>query len=121
MTIGASGTFSVNNVVIITRPTSAQWKERDNMGYDGNAHPIYPATRNMELKWGLLAADEYAQLYNAYLSSTTGTLSWDLPQYGAATYIYKTYSGTTLEEPTGGDHFMNYIQDVTLLILNVRT
>ena len=121
MTTGASGTYAINGAPLVLLPTSGQWKNRDNLGYDGNAHPIYPAVRDFELQWNLMSTTELQQLHSAYLTSMTGTMSWDLPEYGANAYVFKTYSGTTLDEPEIGKYFMGWVEDVTLLIVSVRT
>jgi hypothetical protein len=74
------------------------------------------------MKWGLMSTVELKQLQDAYnVVANTGTLAWDLPEYSSAGYKFKTYSGTTMQEPEIGKYFVGWVEDVTLVIMNVRT
>lgn len=122
MTIGLSGSYAFNGTNLTLQPTEGQWHERPAFGIDGAGHPIYGSVRDFELSWGLMPVSDLQQLYNTYNAvQNTGTCSVDLPQYGASQFIFATYSGTTLQEPTVGAYFQEHVTDVRLLILQVRT
>lgn len=119
--IGASGTYAVNANQLDLQPTTHQWQERQGYGFDGNAHPIQSAVRNYELGWQLMSPAEFNELVGFYNASSTGSVAVDLPSFSAATYQFARYSGCTLSEPTFGGYFNGYLQDVKMLIYNIRT
>lgn len=122
MTVGASGSYSFNGTNLSLQPTEGKWNQRDQLGTDGQGHPIYPLVRTFELSWGLISVLDLQQIINVYNGvQNTGTFSVDLPQYGAAGYQFQTYSGCTLSEVQVGSYFNEYVNDVQLLIYNVRT
>ena len=122
MTQGFSGTFAINNVNFILRPTKASWSKRDELGFDGNGHPIYPAVREFEISWNLMHPTDAQQIINAYNAvQNTGTVAFDLPEYANGDYVFKSYSGCTISEPEFGEYFQGYINDGKLTIHNVRT
>ncbi len=121
MTAGYSGSFGVNGVNFILQPTTSGWDARNELGIDGNAHPIYPAYRTYTLKWGLASPADVQQLVDVYESiSYTGTAEFDLPMWGADGYKFVTYSGCTMAEPTIGEYYNEYITNVVVKILKVR-
>ena len=122
MATGYSGSYAVNGTRFLLQPTTAGWMDRDVLGLDGNGHPVYPAPREFEIKWGLAHPADVEQIINAYKSSgNTGTVSFDLPQWGASDYIFNTYSGCTMQEPTVGEYFNGYITNVSMRILLIQT
>lgn len=123
MATGYSGTFAVEGVTFQMLPTKAGWRRRDNVGFDGNGHPTYPAVREFEISWNLMHPADWAQIINAYTTvQNTGTVSFDLPAYGNANVnFFQLYSGCTISELEQGEYFMGYITDVSLTIYNVRT
>lgn len=123
MTIGLSGSYAVNGVNFTLQPSSAHPVQRENYGYDGLGHPIYDTHRNYELQWDLMHPSDLAQVINAYnLVQNTGTLTFDLPEYGASQLRkFVRYSGTTVDEPEMGEYFMGYTLNVRLVIHLVRT
>lgn len=122
MTVGASGSYAFNGTNLTLQPSEGVWNQRDSLGIDGGGHPIYPAKRTFELKWGLISVSDLQQIINVYNTvQNTGTASVDLPQFGAAGYQFKTYSGCTLNEPQVGAYFNEYVADTSLLILNIQT
>lgn len=123
MSIGQSGTYAVNSTDFLMRPTKAKWIKRDELGIDGNGHPVYPAVRGFEISWNLMHPTDYAQIINAYnVVQNTGTVAFDLPSYGSPTLgLFKCYSGCVVSEPEVGEFFQGYVADVSLLIYNVRT
>jgi len=121
MTIGLSGSYAFNGSNLTLQPETGQWNDRDSFGIDGGGHPIYSSARNFELSWGLVSMSELAQITNFYNGvQNTGTCSVDLPRWGDSQYIFTTYSGCTLQEPTVGTYFETYVQDVRLVVLNIR-
>ncbi len=122
MTTGYSGSFGVNGINFVLQPSESGWSGRENLGIDGTAHPVYAAYREYNLSWGLAHPADVKQLIDAYNQmGNTGTLSFDLPQWGAAGYLFQSYSGCTMQEPEIGSYFNEYITDVKVVILKVRT
>jgi hypothetical protein len=122
MTAGYSGSYSFNNVDLTIPPSTGNWKERPNYGIDGGGHTIYSSVRDFEMKWDLISVANLATIIGIYNGvGNTGTAVSCLPEWGNANYLFKNYSGTVLQEPTVGEYFQEFVQDVTLLILNVRT
>lgn len=121
--IGASGTYAINGTSFLMRPTKAGWKQRKSVGIDGNAHNIYVTPRDFEIEWNLMHPTDLAQIINAYNSvQNTGTLTFDLPEYGSPDlFVFRSYSGCVIEEPEVGEYFQGWINDVKLLIYNVRS
>ena len=121
MTAGASGSYAINGVEIL-QPTSGRWLSRDRLGIDGNGHVIYPGVREFEMKFVLSSPSDYNQILGYYNAvSNTGTVVIDLPQFGAASYVFYSYSGCVLQEPEVGTYFSTYHNDVTLLVTKIRT
>jgi hypothetical protein len=121
MTTGYSGSFALNGANFILQPSTSHWVERDIMGLDGNAHPVYPVYREYEMAWELAHPADVKQIIDVYnYLGNTGTTSFDLPEWGASDYLYHEYSGCTLQEPTVGDYFNGWITGVRLLIMKVR-
>lgn len=122
MTTGFSGSYAINGTSLLLSPTKAGWGSRNEIGIDGGGHPVYPAVRQFELSWGLAHPNDVKQILDAWqVVSNTGTVSFDLPEWGASGYKFKTYSGCTMREPTVGNYFEEYIEDVKLTVLLVRT
>lgn len=122
MSQGTSGTYAFNGTDFLLQPSSGRWVQRTEFGIDGAGHPIYPAVREFELVWDLIAIGDLQQINNAYNQvGNTGTVVVDLPKYGDVQYNFFSYSGCTLAEPSYDPYFMGYVQNVKLLVLNVRT
>lgn len=122
MTTGLSGTYAFNNVNLSLPPSDGAWKERPSYGIDGAGHTIYSSVRDFEMSWGLMSVPDLQQIIGVYNSvSNTGTAVSCLPEWGNANYLFKNYSGTVLNEPTVGKYFEGFVEDVKLLIINVRT
>lgn len=118
---GASGTFAVNGTQLTLSPSYGHWLGRDTLGIDGNNNSIYPTIREFEMGWDLIPISDLYQLINTQLASVTGTLVWDLPRWGASSYIFYSYSGTRVNEPSVGQYFVEHASDVVLVIKNIRT
>ena len=115
-------TYAIAGTALILQPETGKWIGRDSVGIDGSGHPIYPAVRKFEMRWGLMSPAEFQQIQNFYNAiGNTGTYVVALPEYGATTYVFKSYSGCTLREPEVEDFFEQYLTNATLLVLNVTT
>lgn len=115
-------TFKINGTEITVQPTAHHWVSRKALGIDGAGHPVYPATREYELRWDLVYQSQINQLQNFFATVvTTGTAVVDLPEYGASSYAFKSYTGCVLSEPSMGDYFTQHATNVTLLITNIIT
>lgn len=103
-------------------PTKASWQQREELGMDGNGHPIYPAVREFRIEWNLMHPTDAQQIKDAYnVVQNTGTVAFDLPDYTNPNYVFKCYSGCTIAEPEFDEYFMGYIINGKLTIYNVRT
>lgn len=115
-------TYAVNGTTITTQPETGKWSERDELGRDGNGRPIYVGPREFEMKWGLLSMSEWLQLQTFFSSvGATGTAVVALPQYGASSYQFYSYSGCILSEPTVGVYFEEHVSDVRLIVNKITT
>lgn len=122
MSAGLSGTYAINGTTLSLQPTEGRWLERSSFGIDGNGHPIYSGVRQFELRFQLESMSDLQQIINSYNSvGATGTIVMDLPQWGAADFRFYSYSGCTLREPEYGPYFEEFNEDVTLLVMNIRT
>lgn len=119
---GLSGTYAFNGTDLTLPPSEGRWVDRQDYGVDGNAHKIYSAFRNYELKWDLISTSDLKQIIDIYNQfGTTGTVTSCLPEWGNTNFSFKNYSGTSLFEPQVSEYFQGYITSVTLLIVNART
>ncbi len=122
MTAGYSGSYAIGGVELLLQPTSGKWVSRPTLGIGGSGHPIYPAVREFELQFILADPSDFNQLQVAFQNiSNTGTAVVDLPQYGASTYLFYSYSGCVLHEPEASNYFNEYQTEVRWLISNIRT
>lgn len=122
MTAGFSGSYAFNGVDLTLPPSTGNWKERPNYGIDGGGHTIYSSVRDFEMTWDLISVSNLSTIIGIYnVVGNTGTAVSCLPDWGNANYIFRNYSGTVLQEPTVGEYFQEFVQDVKLIILNVRT
>lgn len=119
---GASGTYAFNGTPLTLQPTEGRWIDRESYGVDGFGHPIYPAVRQFEMTFVLASISDFNQLLLAYNAvAHTGTVVVDLPQYDAQAYVFKSYTGCTLEEPYRDTFFNEYQQNIRLVVMNIRT
>ena len=116
----ATGTYAVNNVAFALMPTTGRWMPRNLIGISGDGHDIYGRTREFQLRWGLASPSEFNQWYTWFNSiGVTGTVVFSLPQYGAATYEFKNYSGCTISEPNIGEYFTENHREVAITLRNI--
>jgi hypothetical protein len=74
------------------------------------------------MSFNLLSATGFSSLQDYFLSiAATGTVIADLPQYGAPTYTFQSYTGCYIQEPGGGPYFTEYGQEIRLLVTNIVT
>lgn len=119
---GFSGTFAFNGTTLSLSPTTTQWGNKDEIGTGGDGHGIYPAITDYTMEWVLMPTSDFKQLQDFYLvSSTTGSVVADLPEYGNVDYIFKSYTGTILTRPQVGKYFAEHVSDVRLVLRNIRT
>lgn len=118
--IGASGSFAIQGTDFLLQPTSTRWVDRNELGFDGGAHPVYPSVREFEMSWQLISMSDLSQIIGFYNSvQNTGTVSVDLPTWNGSSYSFQRYSGCTLGEPSVGNFFNGYVQEIRLLIYNI--
>lgn len=115
-------TYKINGTELELQPTLGNWLPRENIGIDGNGHPIYSAYRQFQIQWDLISPTGTQQLQNFFASvNNTGSAVVDLPQYGAGAYQFYAYTGCVLQEPEWNVYFNEYITRVTMLITRIRT
>lgn len=119
---GYSGTYALNNIDLTLQPSTGKWVTRTDYGVDGGGHPVYATPRKFEMAWDLISTADAKQLIDFYnIVGSTGTITACLPEWGNVGYVFRNYSGCTLQEPEVGDYFQTYIDSVKMTILNIRT
>ena len=114
-------TYKINGTEITVQPSEGRWLPKEQLGYDGNGHPIYVGTRQFEMRWDLLDDDTVSQLqgfFNAVI--TTGSAVIDLPKFAVTPYAFYAYSGCVINNPDFGAYFVEHNQEVSLLISRIR-
>ena len=115
-------TFKINSTALGRFPTNHRWVKQDILGVTGDGHPMYPAYREYELEFDFASPSEFNEFITYYNGiGITGTISADLPEYGAVAYTFKTYSGITMSSPEFGNYFEGYYQSARLLLARIRT
>jgi len=110
--------FKINGTDLLTEPSDHNWQKQVSLGYDGNAHPIYPSPRSYLMKWDWCDAESFSQLVGFY-QACSGTIPVTLPMWNSATGGFATYNGT-LEEPSYTSSFDGFFGSVSFLILNIH-
>jgi len=114
--------YRINGTEITLQPESGGWIDRASLGLDGNGHPIYPPTRQFELRWSFMSASEFNQLLGFYdLVGSTGTVVATLPRWHTGSYSFFDYTGCVLQEPSVGAYYEEYLTEVRLVVSSVRT
>jgi hypothetical protein len=117
---GYSGSYAINGVKIL-QPTRHQWVDMEILGIDGNGRPIYPQIGEFQLEWGLMSVSDLNLLISfANFSLTTGTCVVDLPKWGDNDYLFYSYSGTYISRPVVGSYFSENVEDVSIIVRNIR-
>lgn len=120
--MASTGTYQINDTDLVIQPTSGRWVNREILDIDGNGHAVYPPYRQFEMVWQLASMEQVNQLMTYFNTiGRTGTVSVNLPYYGNNPYIFRTYSGTVLQEPLLGVYFSENQAEVTLLVTKIRT
>lgn len=113
-------TFMVNGAQILVLPLRHHWVKRAELDRDGFNKPIYPGILSYEMFWPAMTPAQYDAWQDVYLStSTTGSCSVTLPEYGVSTYQFKTYSGASVDHPEYDDFFQEHYTNVRVLINNI--
>src|SRR5690349_4879054 len=116
-----AGDYKFNVTGTFPDPTEAGWIDRNEKGVSGDGHSIYPLARKFELRWNLLSMEEFQTIVGFYnLVQSTGSFIADLPRY-AQPWAFTSYTGCVMKEPSTGKFFETYVQDVSLLIVNIIT
>lgn len=115
-------TYIINGTTLDLQPESGEWQNRDTIGTDGNGHPVYSSVREFEMKWGFMSMNQFKEIRDLYNNTgVTGTSVVSLPRYGWSSWEFREYSGTVLHEPRAGQYFEQYVSDVSLLVVKIRT
>jgi hypothetical protein len=115
-------TFKINSVPFVVQPSSHHWVSRPSLGFDGGGHPMYVAVRSYEMSWDFMNISGAMQIQNFYnLCSVSGTVIVDLPAFQAGSYVFKSYTGCVLQEPTFDTYFNEFEQTLKLVVNNIRT
>jgi hypothetical protein len=109
--------FQINGTDLINEPSDHDWIKRTVLGYDGNAHPVYPGHRQYQMKWDFVDAASFSQLIGFY-NMCSGTIQVGLPAWNSVTGGFASYNAT-LEEPSYTSSFEGFYGGVSLLILNI--
>lgn len=113
--------YRANGTLFPLQPTSGRWLPRKAYGVSGDGHPLYPPRRSFELRWQLMSADDFNTFLGYYeAQGVTGTVVTSLPQW-SETYQFFAYSGTVWQEPEVGTYFQEHVEDVILVVTNIRT
>ena len=121
MTVGASGTYAINGTDFTLQPTSGRWLSQSMVGITGDGHPIYPAVFEFEIRWSLSAQSDLDQIQDWRDSIVlTGTASVDLPAYRGSAYVFQTYTGCSLYEPSRGMYFNEHTSEFVLIVGNIH-
>lgn len=114
------GTYAFNGTNLLLQPSSAVWRERRVLGYDGYNIPIYEPTYSFQLSWDAVTPDVYAQLWDFWVAaSAAGSVTVFIPRKGVSTYVFKSYSDCVLDEPTVKEYFAKHQMKVEQLIRNI--
>ena len=114
--------FKFNGTLLSHQPTTHKWVDRESQGVDGNGRTIYQALRDYELQWDYLNSTEFAEVYAFYSAiGQTGSVVASLPRYANATYSFFDYSGCILTEPRFNGFYEEHYEDVSILVLRIRT
>lgn len=113
--------IQINGVDLDMQPSEHGWKTPSPLGNNGNGTPIYPALFEYELIFNLESAADFNDLMGyVNLISTTGSIVAGLPEWGAATYANKNYSGCFLQQPEFQGYFEEHHQEVRVRIIGIR-
>jgi hypothetical protein len=113
--------IKINGTELTLQPTTHGWIPKVLLGTGGAGHGFYAPVQEYELNWEFISTTDLNQvigLFNAV--GVTGTVTAELPQYGAATYTFYVYSGCVLNELELSVFFEQHTSNARLLISNIR-
>jgi len=112
----------MNGTDLLLQPERGRWMIPKQLDTDGNNRPLYPGVWQFEMYWGLMSHAEYEQIFDFWEgTSASGTVVVELPEFAGTAYSpFRGYTGCTLTMPEEGPMFEEYIQNVTMQVLNVR-
>jgi hypothetical protein len=114
--------YRIDGTTIYT-PTSGRWVSRRPVDVQGDNRPIYSGVRAFEIKWKLVANEDWADLQVFFNQvAATGTHVVRLPGFPTVSqqaHAFREYSGVTLAEPQVGPYFETFPRNVTLIIGNI--
>jgi len=110
-------TYKLNGAELLIPPTAYGWMPRKQLGINGLKKLIYAPTYAFEYVWDALTPEQFAQLYNAWKAiESAGFVTIEIPKYNASTYVFETYTGVVIDEPSIGDkYFQGYQMQITML------
>lgn len=114
--------YRMNGTDLDLPPLDGHWVEQEVLGIDGNNRPIYPPTRMFMMVWTMMSPTQFNQIFAEWQSlASTGTIVVDLPELGVDPFVFRSYTGTIVDQPVMGEYFQGYYKQVSMLIRNVRT
>jgi hypothetical protein len=113
-------TYKIGGTEFTLQPTTGRWLPRDQLGIDGNGHPVYSPFHGFEIRWEVISPSQFNQIQNFFSAvNNTGTAVVDLPRYAFTSYSFFSYSGCVLSEPQMEEYFDQYHTNVVLLVSKI--
>lgn len=114
------GDYKLNSIEIAD-PTSGEWAVPRSLGYTGSGRVVYPPLREFRLQWNLMSIADLDEIRDEWRKDqVTGSVTADLPDLAASSYVFRTFSGCHLQEPEIGEYFQEYVMDVVLVVTAIR-
>ena len=114
--------YRLDGVDLDLPPLDGHWVEQTALGTDGNNRILYPPTRMFQMVWTMMSPSQFNQIFDQWETlASTGTIVVDLPELGVDPFVFTSYTGAFVEQPTMGEYFQGFYKQVTMLIRNVRT
>lgn len=114
------GVYNFNGVDLLLQPSSAGWKDRKILGYDGYNIPIYEPTYSFGISWDVQRPEEFYQLWSFWkATSAAGSISVWIPAKRASTYTFALYTGCVVDEPTMKEYFAKHLLKVEMMIRSI--
>lgn len=115
-------TYKINNTELTVQPSDGAWRPREELGVTPAGRIMYAPVREFDINWSLLDVDEFKQLVDFYDSiSVTGTVVVDLPKWNSSTYVFESYTGCIIDEPSAGQYFSEHQLSVTMRVRGIVT
>jgi hypothetical protein len=114
-------TIKINGTELTLQPTSHGWIPKVLLGTGGAGHGFHAPVQEYELNWELISPSDLNQVVGFFNAvGVTGTSVAELPQYGATTYTFYSYSGCIINQPEVSPYFEQHTTSVRLVISNIR-